>query len=197
MFSFTKIKNSDIQSGWTGSPRLWRAFNYGQESNIRCFVAKSVMSRVTRTMRGGSQKVTNDDEGEGGGSQYPPKMMMSFMKSHLCVVCVSHKCYTCFICVVCVSYMCYTCRPVNYRLLDRRAAGVVISHRSWRQSHRHRQQAQTTIHSHRHQVTDSRQCLLDTDNRHQRQVTDRRHRLQVTDTDNKHRRQDIENKHRQ
>ena len=78
---------------------------------------------------GGSQKVTNDDEGE-GGSRYPPKMMMSFMKSHLCVVCVSHMCYTCFICVVCVSYMCYTCRPVNYRLLDRRAAGVVISHRS-------------------------------------------------------------------
>ena len=93
---------------------------------IRCFVAKSVMSR---TMREGSQKMTNDDEGE-GGSRYPPKMMMSFMKSHLCVVCVSHKCYTCFICVVCVSYMCYTCRPVNYRLLDRRAAGVVISHRS-------------------------------------------------------------------
>ena len=103
------------------------------------------------------------------------------------------------ICAMFHRYMCYTCRPVNYRLLDRRAAGVVISHRSWRQSHRHRQQAQTTIHSHRHQVTDSRQCLLDTDNKHQRQVrvTDRRHRLQVTDTDNKHRLQDIDNKHRQ
>ena len=33
--------------------------------------------------RGGSQKVTSDDEGEGGGSQYPPKMMTSFMKSPL------------------------------------------------------------------------------------------------------------------
>ena len=30
------------------------------------------MSRVTRAMRGGSQKVTNDDEGEGGGT-IPPK----------------------------------------------------------------------------------------------------------------------------
>ena len=29
------------------------------------------MSRVTRTMRGGSQKVTNDDEGE--GVRIPPK----------------------------------------------------------------------------------------------------------------------------
>ena len=56
------------------------AFNYGKESNIHCFVAKSVMSRVTRAMRGGSQKVGNDDEGE-GGSRYPPKMMTSFMNS--------------------------------------------------------------------------------------------------------------------
>ena len=46
--------------------------SYGQESNIRCFVAKSVMSRVTHVMRGGSQKVTNDDEGEGGVT-IPPK----------------------------------------------------------------------------------------------------------------------------
>ena len=30
------------------------------------------MSRVTRAMRGGSQKVTNDDEGEGGVT-IPPK----------------------------------------------------------------------------------------------------------------------------
>ena len=37
-------------------------------ANIRCLVAKSVMSRVTRAMRGGSQKVTNDDEGEGGAT---------------------------------------------------------------------------------------------------------------------------------
>ena len=44
------------------------------------------------------------------------------------------------ICAACASYilyLCYTCRPVNYRLPDRRAAGVVISHRSWRHSHRH------------------------------------------------------------
>ena len=33
--------------------------------------------------RGGSQKVTSDDEGEGGESRYPPKMMMSFMNSPL------------------------------------------------------------------------------------------------------------------
>ena len=76
MFGFTKGKNSDIQCGWTGGS------NYGQESDIRCFVAKSVMSRVTRVMRGGSQKVTNDDEGE-GGSRYPPNMMTSFMNSPL------------------------------------------------------------------------------------------------------------------
>ena len=30
--------------------------------------------------RGGSQKVTSDDEGE-GGSRYPPKMMTSFLNS--------------------------------------------------------------------------------------------------------------------
>ena len=49
-----------------------RAFNYGQEPNIRCFVAKAGLSRVTRAMRGGgSQKVTNDDEGEGGGHNTP------------------------------------------------------------------------------------------------------------------------------
>ena len=32
------------------------------------------MSRVTRALRGGSQKVTNDDEGEGGGVTIPPKI---------------------------------------------------------------------------------------------------------------------------
>ena len=31
------------------------------------------MSRVTRTWRGGSQKVTSDDEGEGGGQETPQK----------------------------------------------------------------------------------------------------------------------------
>ena len=50
------------------------AFNCGQEHNIRCFVAKSVLSRVKRATRGGSQKVTNDDEGEGGGVRIPPKI---------------------------------------------------------------------------------------------------------------------------
>ena len=45
----------------------------GQKHNIRCFVAKSVLSRVTRTWEGGgSQKVTSDDEGE-GGVRIPPK----------------------------------------------------------------------------------------------------------------------------
>ena len=38
-----------------------------------CFVAKSVLSRVPRAMRGGSQKVTNDDEGEVGGHDTPQK----------------------------------------------------------------------------------------------------------------------------
>ena len=33
----------------------------------------AVLSRVTRAMRGGSQKVTNDDEGEGGGQRTPQK----------------------------------------------------------------------------------------------------------------------------
>ena len=36
---------------------------------------------------GGSQKVTNDDEGEGGGSRYPPKLMTSFMNSPLAAHC--------------------------------------------------------------------------------------------------------------
>ena len=64
----TKRNNIGTQSG----PRLRKAFNYGQEPNIRCFVAKAGLSRVTRAMRGGgSQKVTNDDEGEGGGHDTP------------------------------------------------------------------------------------------------------------------------------
>ena len=48
---------------------------FSQEPNIRCFVAKPVLSRVTRTWEGGSKKVTNDDEGEGegGGVTIPPK----------------------------------------------------------------------------------------------------------------------------
>ena len=58
-------------------------FHYGQEPNIRCFVAKAGLSRVTRAMRGGSQKVTNDDKGQGGGARYPPKLMTSFMNSPL------------------------------------------------------------------------------------------------------------------
>ena len=68
MFGFTNRKNSDIQGGWTGGSRLWRAFNCGQKSNIRCFVAKSVMSRVTRAMRGDSQKWWR-----GGGVTIPPQ----------------------------------------------------------------------------------------------------------------------------
>ena len=46
------------------------AFNYGKEFNIHCLVAKSVMPRVTRTIKG-SQKVTNDDRG--GGHDTPQK----------------------------------------------------------------------------------------------------------------------------
>ena len=55
MFGYTKRENSDTV-GWMGSFRLHRAFNYGQESNIRCFVAKSVLSQVTRTWEGGVAK---------------------------------------------------------------------------------------------------------------------------------------------
>ena len=65
----TKGKNINTQSG----PRLQRAFNYSQEPNLRCFVAGPVLSRVTLTRGGGSQKVTNDDEGEGGVT-IPPKI---------------------------------------------------------------------------------------------------------------------------
>ena len=36
-------------------------------------------------VRGGSQKVTSDDEGEGGGHDTPPKMLTSFMNSPLSV----------------------------------------------------------------------------------------------------------------
>ena len=77
MFGHTKRRNSDTQ----GCPQMQEAFKYGQELNIRCFVAKWARSRVARTWGGGSQKVTSDDEGEGGGSGYPLKMMMSFMNS--------------------------------------------------------------------------------------------------------------------
>ena len=63
MFGHTKKRNSDTQ----GCPQMQKAFKYGQEFNIRCFVAKWAMSRATHTRGGGSQKVTSDDEGEGGG----------------------------------------------------------------------------------------------------------------------------------
>ena len=70
MFGFTKIKR-------IVTFRVARALNCGPKSNIRCFVAKSVMSRITREIREGSQKVTNDDEGEGpsegGRVTIPPK----------------------------------------------------------------------------------------------------------------------------
>ena len=49
-----------------------RKTNYGQESNIRCFVAN-----YTRDGWGGIQKVTNDDKGE--GVTKPPKTL--FMNS--------------------------------------------------------------------------------------------------------------------
>ena len=67
MFGYTKGRKSDTQGGWTGSPRLKRAFNYGQEANIRCFVAKSVLSQFTHflvsnfelEMSAGVKKLTN------------------------------------------------------------------------------------------------------------------------------------------
>ena len=40
----------------------------------------SYVASYARGEGGGSQKVTNDDEGE-GGSRYPPKMMTLFMNS--------------------------------------------------------------------------------------------------------------------
>ena len=62
MFGYTKRENSDTV-GWMGSFRLHRAFNYGQESNIRCFVAKSVLLRVRRTCVAGGVTIPpkNDD----------------------------------------------------------------------------------------------------------------------------------------
>ena len=77
MFGYTKRRNSDTQGDWSGSPQLQRAFNYGEEPNIRCFVAKSILLHITCTWgggRGGSQKVTRDDEGEGGGHDTPQKL---------------------------------------------------------------------------------------------------------------------------
>ena len=71
MFGFTKRKNSYIQGGWTGGSRLWRAFNYGQGSNIRWFVAKSVRSRVTRALRGVAK--TWQMMMRGRGVTIPPK----------------------------------------------------------------------------------------------------------------------------
>ena len=59
-------QNCDTQS----SPRLWMAFNYGQKPNILCFVAKFVLTWITRT-RGG---VTNGDKEEGGGNDTPQKL---------------------------------------------------------------------------------------------------------------------------
>ena len=50
-----------------------KGLHYGQEPNIRCFDAKFVLSRDTCAVRGGSQKVTNDDEGERGVT-IPPKI---------------------------------------------------------------------------------------------------------------------------
>ena len=50
---------------------------HSQQANIRCFVAS-----YAHMGGGGSQKVTSDDEGE-GGSRYPQKMMTSFMNSIL------------------------------------------------------------------------------------------------------------------
>ena len=73
MFGFTNRKNSDIQGGWIGGSRLWRDFNCGQKSNIRCFVAKSIMSRVTRAMREGEAKKWRMMTRGRGGVTIPPK----------------------------------------------------------------------------------------------------------------------------
>ena len=79
MFGYTKRRNSDTLGDWYGCPQLQRAFNYGEPLNIRCFVAKWALSRVTRTWGGGVAKKWRG--GGGGGSGYPPKMMTSFMNS--------------------------------------------------------------------------------------------------------------------
>ena len=51
MFSYTKRSISDTQGAWTGCPRMQMAFNYGQEPNIHCFVAKRALSWVTYIQR--------------------------------------------------------------------------------------------------------------------------------------------------
>ena len=69
-----KMANDDImtgEGGWTVGHSLKRVLNFGQESNIRCFVVSLAHMR-------GSQKVASDDD-EGGLLRYPPKMTTLFM----------------------------------------------------------------------------------------------------------------------
>ena len=67
MFGYTKRENSDTV-GWMGSFRLHRAFNYGQESNIRCFVAS-----YARDEGGVAKKWRMMTRGRGGVT-IPPKI---------------------------------------------------------------------------------------------------------------------------
>ena len=70
MFGYTKGRNSDTQGGWTGCK--------GLSTMVRrptyAVLSRNQFCRELRAHgRGGSQKVTSDDEGEGGGHDTPQK----------------------------------------------------------------------------------------------------------------------------
>ena len=75
IFGYAKRKNSDTGGGLTGSPSLQRVSG----TTMQFWGEISFVASYTQMERG-SQKVTSDDEGE-GGSGYPQKMVMSIMNS--------------------------------------------------------------------------------------------------------------------
>ena len=75
MFGFIKRKNSDIQGDWTGGSRLWRAFNNGQKSIIRCFFSREIsyVASYARIEGGVAKKWRMMTRGRGGGYDTPQK----------------------------------------------------------------------------------------------------------------------------
>ena len=69
MFSYTKGRNCDTQGSWTAakSRQLWSGAQHTPFCRKISFVAN-----YAHMGGGGSQKVTSDDEGEGGVT-IPPK----------------------------------------------------------------------------------------------------------------------------
>ena len=66
---FFNQKNTLHVSFW-----LWKVINYGQKPNIRCFVAKSVLSRALRAMRDGGVAKKWRWMTRGRGVTIPPKI---------------------------------------------------------------------------------------------------------------------------